>query len=288
MGLLFSLLSALAYAFDTTLMAKHYRHTDIFLALGLRGAAIALSGTVLLCLTPWQAFSELPDFMPYLVLAGLTGAIANWGYAQSTQFFPVGIANASVMALQVITMSFFGMIFFKEVLDVPSSVMVILIVVLNIYMALQLYDSSFEFKKPLWAGGLFLLINGILQSVSFILLAQSARELDPLLSAYVWEIFIGLFCLLAAFSFRTKKVSLPEPATFLSILWRSFPTVPAVACYAYATTVAPVAIVQAVFSSVALFAALIGGWLYKEHLKYQQIAALFVLVALIAVLKYIN
>jgi multidrug transporter EmrE-like cation transporter len=71
-------------------------------------------------------------------------------------------------------------------------------------------------------------------------------------------------------------------------MWRSFPTVPAVACYALATTLAPVAVVQAIFSSVALFAAMIGGLIYKERLQTIQMIALIVLVAFIAIFKYMN
>jgi len=287
MGFILALISSFAYALDTTLMAQPYRHMNIFAALGLRGAAIGLTGLVLLLFVPLSVYASLPEYLPALLLAGLSASFANWGYAKSTHYFPVGIANACVLSLQVLVTGLLGYMFFQERLSPYTILLMSAILALSIYASSGKHISNFQFKKPYGAGVLFLLINGVFQSLAFFLLTKTSRALDPLLAAYVWEVGIGAFCLLAAFvTLKNEWKASLRSGHFKTILWRSFPTVPAVACYAVATTLAPLAIVQALFSAVALFAAMLGNALYGEPLQERQIAALVLLIALVALLKY--
>ena len=289
MGIVLTLLSALAYAADTTLMARHYRDMPVMQAIGLRGLAIAVTGVVLLAFVPLQAYTALPDYVGYLIIAGITAMIANWGYASATHYFPVGIANAGVMSLQVIVMAVLGLVFFNEHLDSITYGLIAALVVVNTGLSVQRYNSTFAFKASALKGAGCVATNGIFQAISFFLLAKVARELDPFLAAYCWEVLIGLFALIMVFMHaRFGQVTLNAVTlrTFASILWRAFPTVPAVALYAYATTLAPIAIVQAVFTTVALFAAMLGALLYRERLTRRQVVGFAVLLGLLAALKY--
>jgi drug/metabolite transporter (DMT)-like permease len=258
-------------------------------AIGLRGLAIALTGVILLAFVPLQSYTALPGYIGYMMIAGITAMIATWGYASATHYYPVGIANAGVMSLQVIVMAVLGLVFFDEHLDSITYGLIAALVMVNAVLSVQRYNSTFAFKASALKGAGYIATNGIFQAISFFLLAKVARELDPFLAAYCWEVLIGLFALIMAFLHARYGQATPNtvtPSRFFSILWRAFPTVPAVALYAYATTLAPVAIVQAVFTSVALFAAMLGALLYQERLTRRQIVGLALLFGLLAALKY--
>lgn len=292
MGVVLALLSAGFYALDTTLMTLHYRRMNAFLAVGLRGLCIAVTGTVLLFFVPATLISEIPAALPWLLLAGLTACIANWGFASSTHYFPVGIANVSVMAIQVLVMAILGALFFEEYLDLKSIFLISLVVGANIFLALQTYSSNHQFHSPIWKGLFFCLVNGVFQSISFIILAKISRELSPFLAAYFWEVFIGVFGMAFALLMPTGKEDKYRFAdinghTIASILVRSAATVPAVAMYAFATTLTQVAVVQAIFTSVALFSSILGSYLFQERLSAKQISGLIILVIVIAMFKYL-
>lgn len=290
MGIAFILLSAFSFALETVLLTHFFRKHNSFLTIGLRGMGIMAAGLLVLPFVDFQKLLNLQDYIFPLVFAAFFAVIGNWGYVRSTRHFPVGIANALVTAVQVAVMIALGWIFAGERLSLIQFLAIGGIVASNSFIYSQKYFSEFVFHPGKIKGLFLVMVNGLFMSFAFFILAFSAREYDPLISGYIWECLIGIMALMIAIpsAFRSNRkgnVLSLERGDVISILIRSFPALLGTLFYAKAVTLLPLAITQAIFTSLVLFTAVLGRILYKEKLTNTQWLALVFVILMIAALK---
>ena len=126
--------------------------------------------------------------------------------------------------------------------------------------------KSFELTK----GMAFVTVQGFLIAMAFILFSEAARQYNPLVVAYFWEVQIGLCLMLIGFLrwgiFKKplQKVSL---STFGKILLVCSPTLIGTAGFALAVNYGPIGIAGAISVGGIFISALLSLWIYHEKPK---------------------
>ena len=148
--------------------------------------------------------------------------------------------------------------------------------------ALAMQKNEFAHLDNKVAKGIFLtFVSAILAGFSFYYMSKLSREVDPFLSAYVWETLIGLFALLFGIlrSISAQKIARVSWKEFGTIALVSWPTIIGTGCFAYAITLGPLGIANAIGAGGILVSIVIAHFLYGEKLIRAQwfwIAVIFV------------
>ncbi|MCI5064498.1 DMT family transporter [bacterium] len=287
MGIFWSIVSAIGYSLDPIFMARFYRRSSPLQAVALRGLALAISGSPLLFFCSVGDFVRVPAFILLLGIAAFCAIIANWGFANSVRYFPVGISSALVSGMQTVILVALSWVLFSEKLEISSLAIIGAIVVINFLMANQRYRSNDTLSDAPLVGFSYAAVNGIFQSFSFFLMAYVARELNPFLASYLWEALIGFFAGGIVFLSTVRNPHRERMCfrEFGQILISSSPTILGTLGYAFAATQIPLGIVAAIVSTYVLISSVLGSLIHGERLTSVQWLLLGLVMLLICLLR---
>lgn len=268
-----SVAAMLGYSVYGTLIAHHVRKHDGLSIATVRNLSLIISMSPLLLLAEPSNFSHIPEYIPQLVIAGLTGAISLGLGFWSVKFLPIGIKTALRNVGATIFVFFLGWIWFRE-----SPTFVELLWILPIVLggiALSIQKIQFSHLDPRSGKGVFLVVvAAILASLSYVQMSDVARNLDPFIAGYFWEVIIGIWALIFGIGRWIicgknpfGKIKLPE---ICKIALVSAPTVIGTGCFALAVTMGPVGIANVIGTGGIFVSILMGHWLYQEKLTRQQ------------------
>ena len=287
MGAIWAILSIFGYTLDPVLMAKLYRSQRPLAAVAYRGLALSISATPLLLLCSANDFVGIPIFLPILLLAAVTATIANWGFAMSVHYFPVGVSNALVMGLQMLVISALSTIFMSESYSIYELSLFLALALTNLAIANENYDFPSLRKNDILVGISYVFLNGIFQSISFLCVAHVSRELSPILASYLWESLIGVVALATLYvtsSYTKENWRIPKKV-FLKVVLYSCPTILGTIGYAFAATHLRVGVVSAMVSGLILTTTLLSVFVHSEHLKPKQWGFIFLATFLLILLN---
>jgi len=282
------ILSMLAYTFQGTLLVHHARKIDGLSLAVYRNLSLGISMIPLLFLANKADFLAIPQFIPLILAAGLSGAISLSLSFTAIKFLPVGVSNAFGNSATVIIIFFLGFVFFQENLSLAQAILIGIILGSGILLGFQNNHMS-HLDKRTSLGIIIRIIGSIFTGITFFLMSKVARELNPYIAAYSWELLIGIFALIlalgrSAFSkHKIKKISWKE---FGKILLISSPTLIGSGGFAYAITIGPVGIASAISVGGGMFVSMILADLwYNEKLDLKKWIIILIMAASIAGLK---
>ncbi|MCF7830844.1 EamA family transporter [Candidatus Gracilibacteria bacterium] len=282
------IISMLAYSFQGTLLVRHAREIDGLSLSIYRNLSLGISMIPLLFLANKADFLAIPQFLPLILGAGLSGAISlSLGFT-AVRFLPVGISTAFGNGATVIVILFLGFIFFQESLSILQAVFVGIILGSGIVVGFQKnWMPHLDERTRL---GIIIRITGSLfTGLTFFLMSKVARELNPYIAAYSWELLIGIFALVLALersTFSKQKIKRISWSKFGKILLISSPTLLGSGGFAYAITIGPVGIASAVSVGGGMFVSMILADLwYNEKLNLKKWIIILIMAASIAGLK---
>ncbi len=268
-----SIAAMLGYSIYGTLIAHHVRKHDGLSVATVRNLSLAIIMIPLLFFADSSNFSKLSPYILTLVSAGLTGIISMILTYWSLRFLPVGIKTALGRIGSVIFIFLISWIWFGEIPTILECIWILPIVIGGSVLSLQTIKFSI-LDGSIGIGVLLNLIGVIFTSISFVQMSDVARNLDPFIAGYFWEVLIGAWALLFGIGRWMVcgkpifgKIKLPEAGKIALV---SAPTLIGTGCFALAVTMGPVGIANVIGTGGIFVSILMGYWLYHEKMTRTQ------------------
>ncbi len=263
----------LGYSIYGSLIAHHVRKYNGLSVATIRNLSLAISMAPLLLLANPENFILFPAFLKNIVLAGFSGAASMWLSYNSLRFLPIGIKTVFGRISSVVFIFLIGWIWFQELPTLLECMWIIPIVFSGIMLSTQKikFDHLDERSK---IGIVLMLIATAFSSLSFVQMSDVARNLDPFIAGYFWEVSIGLWALLFGIIRWITcgkpilgKIKIQEAGKIALV---SAPTLIGTGCFALAVTMGPIGIANVIGTGGIFVSILLGHWLYHEKMTTKQ------------------
>ncbi len=284
-------ISMFGYALQNVLMTRYVRKIEVLSAGFYRNITFFVSFLPLLYFVPSDSYSMVHTFWPEIILACFLGAGSQWTRFLSLRYLPIGTSSAVVLGFNVLFSVLLGWVFFSEVLSFWVLVCIFITLAGSVILSTLKNDAPHLEPASVIKGFLLLLATSVMLTTAFFFVAKLSRELDPMLSAYVWESGIAV----AALVFITgrklfggaglERVSLK---TFSKIFWCVLPTLLGTAGFALAITLGPLGIVSAISATGVFVITGLSILLYKETLTYRHYIAMGATIAGVVALRLLS
>jgi len=281
------LLSTFAYALQGIFMVRYIRSMDHLSAGMYRTLSLSISMLPLLFLAGWENISQVLPFIPTLILAAVLGAVGQWTSFFAYQSLPVGTVQALGASSRVIGLIILGVLYFGDQVTGEQYFWMAGIIIATSLLAMAKNHMPHLDTKVI-SGIIWEVISGFLVALAFFFMGKVSKELDPFVSAYFWETFIGITSFLIAFtrqSFGGKKLEKISLKTFKRILLVCSPTMVGTGGFAYAVTIGPIGLASAIGTAGIPLTTLMAHYLYHEKLTRTQWFWIWMTVVTIAGLK---
>lgn len=281
--------ATVAYGLQGALVVPFYRKLDALVAFTLRGLSF---GITLLPLLFFADFSrgDLGAALPLLLVSGLTNVFGGWSAAQAYKYLATGIAMTIFLVTSVVVVGLFGFFFFHEVLSSTEIIFITLLLLANFALAFSGKPGEHYSDRP-QRGVFFATLAGILNAVGVCIVSVSARNIDPFISGFTWEVSTGLFGL-AVILFRRRFFGSNLPihrADYFGMLKAAAPTLVGTGCYVTALATGPIGLATGIlFGGNAVATALFAHWIFKEKLSPRQWALICAIAALLLLFKILH
>ncbi len=286
-----AVVSMLGYATQNVLMARYVRSMDVLSAGFYRNLTFVVSFLPLLYFVSTEKYQMMISFLPLIILAGFLGAASQWTRFLALRYFPIGVSSSGIMGFNVGLAWLLGWFYFGEALSLPVLFSLVLILAGSVTLSATKQCMPHLESTSVLRGGSLIFVTSLLITTAFVIVAKVSREVDPLLTAYVWEVLIAPAALIFI-GFRKlargnglEKISLK---VFHKIFWCVAPTAVGTAGFALAVTMGPVAIVSAISATGVLVATWMAVILYHEKLQKIHYIAMGITVLGVICLKLLS
>ncbi len=281
-------LSMLGYSVQNVLMARYVRSIEVLSAGFYRSVSFFITFLPLLFWVPVEAYGRISEFWIELVGACVLGACSQWTRFLSVRYLPIGIASSGTMGFNVLLSWGLGYLYFSEILTLP--ILLCLLLILSGSMVLTLARSNMAHLDAEKAklGALMVFITSIFISTAMVLVAKMSRELDPFLTAYLWEAGIAiaaLILILGRYGFSGIKLERVSLKTFVLIALCVSPTLLGTMGFALAIQLGPLAITSAISATGVFVITGLSVWMYGEKLRPIHYAAMILTVLGVVLLR---
>ena len=166
-----------------------------------------------------------------------------------------------------------GFLFLGETLSLQQ--LLLISVVLGGVVALGASRSNGPLPKAynVTKGMLFAALTGLFMGIAVILLGLSSRQGNPIVTGYILELSCGLLAaMLAMLRNFTGRSGLQRvaPKYLLKLLIWASPTAIGTTCYAMALSMGSMAVAAAILSTMMVFSAFLGIFVYREYPSAKQ------------------
>ena len=285
-----ALCSMLGYALQNALLGKYAREVDglslafyrnISFIVTLLPLLIGASrADVLLVLVHWKE----------LLLAGICGGLCLMCSFSSMKFLPLGISHALTSSANRIVIVFLAWFLLAETLSIPAITIMLGIIACSALLSMQKYAFDHLDQRMLLGVSLALCAAVPLALTKYILTVLT-RTADPLVSAYFWEISIGIaiMLMLGIRSICTKQyLQRISWKTFRCIALSSSPTLIGTGCFGLAISMGSLSIASTIGTGSLVVTSLLAWWWYKEILQGKQWILILLIVLGIAALRVLH
>ena len=273
MFFLLSIAAMLGYSIYSTLIAHHVRKHDGLSVATVRNLSLVISMSPLLLLASTENFERLPEFMSPLIIAGFTGSVSLGLGLWAVKFLPIGIKNALRSMGGVVFVFLLSWLWFQESPTLIEIFWIIPVVAGGFALSLQKITLS-HLDPRTGKGVIIVIIAAILASLSFVQMSDVARDLDPFIAGYCWEVLIGAWALIFGIGRWIicgknpfGNIKLPEAGKIALV---SAPTLIGTGCFALAVTMGPIGIANVIGTGGIFVSILLSHWLYNEKLTKKQ------------------
>jgi len=283
------MLSMIGYGVQITLLAHISRKMDSLDIGFYRNASFLITLLPLLFLTSFEEILVVKDHLPELAGMAFAAVASIWGGYYAFKFLPVGIALSVRRVMTIFFIFLMGLFFFGETLSVSEIVLVLIAISGVIYLGIQKNHMSHLDSRVL-LGFTWLIITAIPSAITYYMVANLARDINPLVAGYFWEISIALaigFTLIVRYLVTGKKFKWIGFKRAGKIALASSPTLFGTGAYALAVSVGPIVIVSSIGLGLVPGAALLSHYVYHEKLNRQQWMGILLTLVAICALKFV-
>ncbi|MFA6039137.1 MAG: DMT family transporter [Candidatus Peribacteraceae bacterium] len=285
---LYALLSMLGYALQNVLLAHYARKVDGLSLAFYRNLSFSVTLLPLLLGSSRAEIAAVAAHWQLLLLGGLSGGLYLGLFYASYRHLPVGIAGAISRALMTVLLVAIGWAVLGDVLSPAALALLALIIIGSVLLAAK-GNVHAHLGNRAGFGILLAVASALPLTLTNVTPAALSRIANPLVAGYFWEISIAAgagFLLILRRVFLRKPMGRISGRTFLGIAAAASPTLVGTGFFMLATHAGPVAIVTAVGSASLVVTSLLGMRLYREHLRWVQWAAILLVLAGVAGLKF--
>lgn len=286
---LFVGIAIVSYGFQAPILAYFTRKHSSLIVIVYRNLFLVVLMFPVLFFATRQDLVLITEHSGLLLLASFCGVVALSLNLSAFRYLPVAIANILRQVSDVILAIVVGSFFLQEYLTAPQLLLLGAIVCCGITLALIRSPQVKVLAPHKNKGVLLAVLAGFAHALSFFFFSKLVRITSPIVAAYFWEAFIGVFAFLyLLFLLKRKQFSAPVKLPFRTVLpmgLASLVTISGTLAYGYAVTVGPYALATGLITSsivVVLFASSV---FLKEKLAFKQVFLMLAIVMCMIVLR---
>lgn len=265
-------LSMLAFAIQNTLLVHYARRMDGLSLAFYRNGSFAITLLPLLYFGDTGSIDAVIAEWKVLLVSAVSGALALWCVFNAYDYLSVGVARSYNRAVTTITLAATSWIVFGEVLSVAALFLLGMIVAAILWLG-SLKNEHAHLDAGFVKGVSLIVTASLCISVTKFALAFLSRNLDPLVSAYFWEVSIAvaiLILILVRRMFTGQPIAHVGGRTIFMVALCSAPTLIGTGGFALALSMGPVSITEAIGTGSLVVSALMAHFLYGEALHRKQ------------------
>lgn len=284
----FAIASTFWFALQWALMTKFARKGDSLSMSSYRSLALWISMLPLLLFSTPENIVAIIDYQFELLIAGICITLNVWALYASYNSLPIGISGAFRTLLTTVTSITFWWFIFQEFLSLGTIIFIAISVSGGILLSISRSNFTHLDTKNFWKGMLLASFSGIFSAIAIIIVVQVARDLDPFVAWYFWELEAGLVSLMILYGrylFKGQPIEKITKQDFGKIFLVTSPTLVGTMGLAFASVLGPVGVVSAIWVFGIVFITIFGVIFFWETLKMLQYLGIIIIVVWLVWIK---
>lgn len=286
---LYAVGSMIAYSLQNALVARFSRRMDGLSTAAYRGLSFVVTLTPLFVGGTMSDFSGVIEEWPWLLTAGVAGAIYLACAYAAQNSLPIGVAISMHKAFSTIAILLLGIVVFREILSHFALILIAIIIGGTIALGLQKnYHSHLQHHR---ARGIGLSALGALPyAVTITIFAFISKSQNPLITGYFWEVSIGIGALILVWirwCMTGKGLERISRKEICLLALAASPTLIGTGLFGLAAQIGSVTVVSSIGNATLVVTALLAWALYREPLRFKQWISIGIVLAGIIGLKFV-
>jgi len=281
------IISALGFALQYAFITKFVRSWDALSMSAYRSLSLWLSLLPLLLFTTQANILAVLDYQVELISAAIAAWFSVWLYFYSMKSLPLGVSYSIRYLTSVLASLVISWFLFYESISLTTFGFISLGLAWGIYLSIFKVNFTHLESKWFYTAICWAIISGFMLSLGLMLMSKVARELDPFVAWYFWELeaaIVFVIMLLLRWIFTWQKVEKISGKDFGKILLACSPTIVGTWGFALAVLYGPAWVASALSVVGVIFTTIIATLFFKEHLKlYQYIAILVIIIGIFGI-----
>jgi drug/metabolite transporter (DMT)-like permease len=275
-----ALLAPLGYSLQQVLLSFYSRKMDGLILVTYRNLSFIITLSPLLFLSGKEGILLTLQQWPFLIGAGMCGAMGLSFIFESHKYLPLGIVSAFSQISSVLIL-LWVFLYTGEIPNIFVFCSVLCILIGGFFLTLQ--NNHFPHLNPKIGKGFFFVACSLLfGSGTFFLMSIAVQRAHPFASGYFWEICIGLFAFIVLF-LREKKRGKPLQMLPIKDIGKialfSFPTLLGSGALPLAMTLGNPGVAHSLTNAggviITIFLSIC---IHREKLKFGQVGAISIVL----------
>ena len=286
---LFIGIAVLSYGMQAPLLAYFTRKYSSLIVIVYRNLMLAFLMLPVFFFVSHEEMMLITQHIPLLLTAAFFGVVALSLNLSAFQYLPVAISNILRQVSDVVLAIIIGSIFLQEYLNGMQLTLLGTIIFCGVILAIT-RSPQVNVLLPRKGRGLTLaMLAGFAHALSFFFFSKLVRVTDPLVAAYFWEAFIGIFAALYLIILLKRHQFLSPVKLPLQSVWpisiASLVTISGTLSYGYAVEHGPYALASGLITSSIVVVLFMSRVFLKEKIAFRQIALMATIVLCMIILR---
>ncbi|MFM2414959.1 MAG: hypothetical protein RI911_652 [Candidatus Parcubacteria bacterium] len=286
------LISFVSFGVQMPLMVQYVRKYDGLVVTTIRNLSLVITMAPLLFLATTEEIASVIPFLPKLLLASFLGTLSFIASLNASKYIPVGITYATRQVAYVSLTMLMGVLLFLEMLSSVQTFLLIALVVCGVVLAYTRSENAHLNQHDAWKGISLALFAGVFHAATFYFFTDVARNINPFVASYFWEIFVGffalaIFCIQKVCTTYTQTLSIPR-RDVLAITAIGLLTLSGTGGYAFAVNHGPFALASGLVTLSTVVAVVVARILFKEKLSPVQMLLIALIVCVLIAIKLVS
>lgn len=278
-----------SYGIQAPLLAYFTRKYSSVMVVVYRNLFLAFLMLPIFFFVTREDVTLMTEHIGLLLLASFSGVVALIFNLNAFRYLPVAMSNILRQVSDVVLAIVIGAVFLGEYLAGSQLLLLGAIICCGVILALTRLPQMSVLVPSKKKGVLLAVLAGFSHALSFFFFTKLVRVTDPLVAAYFWEVFIGIFAAAYMLILMKRKeflspVNIPL-RTALPIAFASLVTISGTLAYGYAVEHGPYALASGLITSSIVVVLLTSRFFLKEKLAIRQIALMLTIVVFMIILR---
>lgn len=278
-----------SYGIQAPLLAYFTRKYSSVMVVVYRNLFLAFLMSPVLFLATKEEMLLVTEHVGLLLLASFSGVVALIFNLNAFRYLPVAMSNILRQVSDVVLAIVIGALFLGEYLGGSQLLLLGAIICCGVILALTRLPQTSVLVPSKKRGVLLAMLAGFSHALSFFFFTKLVRVTHPLVAAYFWEVFIGIFAAVYMLILMKRKeflspINIPF-RTALPIAFASLVTISGTLAYGYAVEHGPYALASGLITSSIVVVLLTSRFFLKEKLALRQVALMLTIVGFMIILR---